>query len=356
MKEWIIFKSNPKKPESEIVYNILSLNNKKTLDNWLYEKSIKSKSEKRAGNRKRTILKLFKFLNKDWDKITYDDYVSVASAIANSKNGVKQKNSDRYFISRFLKDNFEDWEKKFKMFELLSMEQEGEDKKLSPKELLTELEIDKLMKTTSDMKKISLIAVLSMSAGRPEEIVKLKWCDVDFVREQIYLYSGKTKKRRAVYIGSAINHLIRLKKEMNSLDDDLIFPAKQDKIMKVGSLSYMLQEMGKEAGIKKRIFPYLFRHTRLSFLITKLSPKVYEEVAGHSLQMGMKTYAHLSQDKIIKEMKEKVFDVEELSPEEKDVLEKRIEELEKGFSQIYSAITGKKIIAWANGKLKVSRI
>ena len=60
-----------------------------------------------------------------------------------------------------------------------------------------------------------------------------------------------------------------------------------------------------------------------------LSPKVYEQISGHSLEMGMKTYAHLSQDAIIKEMKEKVFEVKEIKEETNAEYEKRIKILEQ---------------------------
>ena len=47
-KEWAIFKTNHMYPESERFYDKLSQNNNKILDRWLYDKSIKSKSTKRA--------------------------------------------------------------------------------------------------------------------------------------------------------------------------------------------------------------------------------------------------------------------------------------------------------------------
>lgn len=331
--EWIIFKSNQRNPASDIAFNKLSSKNKEVVKKWLYEKAVLSKSEKRAGNRKRTIVKLLTFLKKDYDRITYDDYVNVASAISKSNNGVNQKNSDRNFISRFLKDNYEDWEKRFKGLKLFKLETESEDKKLKSKDLLTELEIDKLIKATSSMKEKSLIAVLSISAARPEELLKLRWSDVDFKNKLIYLFSGKTKKKRFVPIDLAINHLERLKKETNASDDDLVFPSCSNKIMTIAGLNYMLHRVAEKAGIKKRVWAYLFRHTKLSFLITKLSGKVYEEISGHSLQMGMRTYAHLSQDEIIKEMREKVFEIEDLTSTEREkinkIMNQQQQELEK---------------------------
>ena len=330
MKEWLIFKSNQKNPESEILYNKLSPKNKRVLDVWLYEKSIRSKSEKRAGNRKRTIVKFLDFVEKDWSKINYDDYVNVASAISKSKNGVKQKNGDRYFVGKFLKDIFSDWEKKFKKLELLKIEQEGDERKLSPKDLLTELEIDKLIKATSNMKYKALISVLSTTAGRPEEILKLRWNDIDFSKNLIYLYSAKTKRKRIVPIGFGIGHLKRLKEESDSTDSDLIFySTRKEKQLTISAFSLILKKLSKDAKINKRVFGYLFRHTILSKWITKLSPKVYEEISGHSLQMGMRTYAHLSQDKIIAEMNERIFEIKELSPDEKKEMTKIKEEMNK---------------------------
>lgn len=343
-KDWIVFKCNQKMPESETAYNLLSEKNREVLDKWLGEKSITSKGVKRIGNRKRSIVKFLTFINKDYDEITYEDYISVASAINKNEMGVYQKNEDKYFISRFLKDIFEDWEKRFKVrdskegLKYLKMEKQTEDKKIKPSELLTELEIDRLMKVTSDMKKISLIAVLSVSGARPEEILKLTWREVDLDKKLIHLYSSKTGKIRAVPIDSAINHLKRLKQETGASEENLVFPSPSNKIMSNAGLNSMLQELGKKAMIKKRVWAYLFRHTRLSYLITKLSPKVYEEVAGHSLEMGMKTYAHLSQDVVIKEMREKIFQVQDLNQDEKTEYEKRIKLLETWQKQVENAI------------------
>ncbi|MDP3966024.1 MAG: tyrosine-type recombinase/integrase [archaeon] len=327
MNEWLIFKTNSKTPESETAYNSLSKKNKDKFEEWFKEKN--NRSEKRKGNIRRSLIRFLTFIKKDWDKITYDDYVNTASALDKSFKEEKissyQFNEDVTNIKNFLEECFDDSEKRFKRFKLFKQKRKDESKAIKPNDLLTDLDIDKMMKATSDMKKISLVAVLHISGARPEELLKSRYNDVDFNKKQIYLYSGKTKRRRAVYIGDTISHLTRLKKETNSKEDDLIFPSVRGGIMTIMGLNFLLQDLGKKAGLKKKIWSYLFRHSRLSFLITKLSPKVYEEVSGHSLAMGMKTYAHLSQDKIIKEMKENVFQVEDMTPGEKN----KLEDLEK---------------------------
>jgi len=325
--DWIIFKTNVKgTSQSEIAFNKLSKKNQDVLTKWLFEKSILSKSEKRAGNRKRAIVKLLTFIKKDYNTMAYEDYVNVASAISKSNQTTEQKNGEREFIKRFLRENFEDWDKKFKGLKLLKHEVKGDDEKLTAEDLFTELELKRMIESTTNMQDKALIITFYESASRPEELLKTRYSDIDFKRGLIYLFSGKTKRKRAIPLEQSLNHLRRLKEERNARDEELIFPSINNDIMSSAGLGYKLKQIGDKAGLKKKIYAYKFRHTRLSHLITKLSPKVYEEVAGHSLQMGMKTYAHLSKDKIIQEMNEKVFGIKELTKEERDEIQKLREE------------------------------
>lgn len=335
MKEYPIYKSNRDSPEVEKAFNKLSEKNKRYLDKFMIECSVLSKAKKRTENRRRAIIRLNDFLEKDFDKITYDDYVKVAGAISNSKLGTYARNGDRDFIKRFLRDIFPDWRGRFKDFKLLKSEQKSEDMKVTPNDILTDLEIDKLIRTSENMKTKALISVLCESAARPEELLKLRWSDVDFNSKVIYLYSIKTKKKRAVPINESISHLKRLKSEMDYTDSDYIFSStfskRNNKPMTSAALNLILKNLADKAGIEKNVYPYIFRHSRLSVLIRKLSPKVYEMVSGHSLEMGMKTYSHLSKDIVIKEMQEKVFQAKELTEKEKSKLEIEIQQNKKEF-------------------------
>ncbi len=295
---------------------------------------------------KRGLIRLFDFLEKDYTKITYDDFLKVASAISESKFGVDTRNADRNFIKRFLQENFDDWRIEFKDFKVMKMEVKSEKDKLTHKDLITEKELEKLISKTTDIKYKTIITFLYESACRPEEALKLRWSDMDFNKNVIYLYSIKTGKKRAVPLNDCIPHLRRLKKETNGDSDSLIFPSDMDdqKIMLNGSLNYMLDKLKTKAGISKKMNCYIFRHTRLSQLITKLSPKVYEDIAGHSLATGMKTYAHLSQDIHIKEMKDKVFQIEELSESKREEFEKQIDQQQRKFNNLMEEFESQKML------------
>jgi len=312
------------------VFNSLSQKNKLAIKNFLSVISVNAKSKKRQDNAFRCLIRFLDFVEKDFDKINDDDFIVVAKAISDSRDyGVYAKNLDRNFIKRFLQENFEDFNTRFKHFKVMKLETRNEKDKITHNDLITEKECERLIKATPNMQNKTLFTVLYESGARPEEVLKLLWSDLDLHKKVIYLYSAKTGKKRAVPLNVSIQHLKRLKEEINPKENNLIFPSNsgQKTIMTNSGLNYIIDSTRQKAGISKKINCYTFRHTRLSHLITKLSPKVYEEIAGHSLEMGMNTYAHLSQDAVIKEMQEKVFEIAELSENERDKLQKQIDEL-----------------------------
>lgn len=327
LKDWPVYKSiiDGKKafPSSKIKTDKQS---SLMINNFCRECEITSKGKKRADNRRRALIQLYDFLEKPLDKINYQDYVEISSAISHSKElTASSKNGLREHIKRFIKFYYDDYMKDFKGLKLLKAE--NPEPKLTSQSLLTEKDLDALMKVSFNMKQKALISLLWESAGRPEEILKLRWSDIDFNNKVVSFFSGKTKKRRSVPLSFSLDHLKRLKEEMGFEDNDFIFKNSQGKPLSNAGLCMQIDDLGKRAGIKKEIWPYLFRHTRLSLLITKLSPKIYENISGHSLQMGMKTYAHLSIDQATKEMNQNVFEIKPLSKNEREELKKVKEDI-----------------------------
>lgn len=331
-KQYPLFKASygGKQTDAERIFKKLSETNRKAIDKHILECSVNCKSKGRQDNRKRSLTRFLSFLGKDYNKMNYDDYVLAAKALSESKLGVHARNFEKDVIKRFLRESFDDWQMRFKNLRLLKLESKNGDEKLTNADLLTELELDKLLKATPNLKYKCLIVMLYQTACRPEEILKLRWSDIDFKASLVYFYSNKTRQRRPVPIRESLQHLKRLQGEILASPESFIFtsPAKETPLTNSG-LNYLLKNLSAKAGLKKKIYPYIFRHTRLSFLITRLSPKVYEEVAGHSLAMGMKTYAHLSQDAIKREMLEKVFEVEEIPADKQEEFEKEIKELKE---------------------------
>ena len=324
-KEFPFYKSslNGKRVNpSALIEEKLKPSDKKILKDFLLFCSINSSGKKRAENYKRVMLQFKDFLEKDLGKVNNKDFLHFAETIKRSKRTINGKNDVRDIIKKFGYWIEDKQEIKFSNLKLIKFEKtQGSNKIKSPNDLITELEFDKLIRATSNLMHKTLICLLWESAGRPEEVLKLRWNDIDFIKKNVKLHSAKTGRFRIVPLDLTINHLKRLREEVNFDNEDYIFTSqKRNKLLQNASFNFILKRLSEKAGIKKYISGYTFRHTRLTSLIKTLSPKSYEMISGHSLQMGMKTYAHLNVDDLTKEMEEKIFGVEELSKDEKSEL------------------------------------
>ena len=77
-KHYPFYTSNKANPEIVIVFNSLSQKNKTAIKNFMDIASVNAHSEKRLDNMNRALIRLFDFLEKDWDKITYQDFIEVS--------------------------------------------------------------------------------------------------------------------------------------------------------------------------------------------------------------------------------------------------------------------------------------
>ena len=75
-----------------------------------------------------------------------------------------------------------------------------------------------------------------------------------------------------------------------------------------------------------KYFGYLFRHSRATRLYEELPQQIVEKLMGHKNMAGV--YAHISSKKAREEMLNKIYKVQELTPQDKEELLKMKEEIE----------------------------
>ena len=335
------YKQNPNRIKGkriskyEKIEKELSPKNRKIIYEFLEYCMINSKSEVARGIRKRTMLQIYNIMEKPLSSLTLKDLRDFLIVLNNSILSPATQNDIKTLFKRFLRWYYKDWSERFDNFIDVKMKDERNHKKINPTTLLTSEEIERLHTKSESLKYKALILLMYESGGRPEEILKLKWRDIDLVNKRVKLDSGKTGKTRVNEIESAIPRLEAHKQEYpfpNVKDYDLVFPTPRDrdKQMTTSALSSYLNYLGKRADIKKHVWPYLLRHTRLTPLIQKLSPKAYVAFAGHALETGMYYYGHLSHEEINKEIREKVYaDSINLLPEEVNEMKSKMQEMEK---------------------------
>jgi integrase len=269
-----------------------------------------------------------RFYKNKTDNLKLEDVRSFLSWLNKSDYAKGTKNDIIKIFKRFLKWKYKDWNIRFNELKDAKLNANA-GRQLDKEDLLSQDEMQLIINSTDSIKYKTLFLLFQETACRPEEILHLKWKDINWDRGELKLHSSKTDKTRFIPIKNSIGHLNRYKAECFAIipkADDLVFD------ISIQAIHDYLGNLEKRMGFTKHLYPYLWRHSILTGMIKKLSPKAYEMFAGHSLETGMETYAHLDIDDLRKELDEKIYGMIELTKEEKDeikVLRKKIEELEK---------------------------
>ena len=282
------------------------------------------------------IVQICDMIGKDLNKINLEDMRRFLDLLNKSNRATDTSNDTKKVLKRFLKWKYDDWNKRFNNFENIKQKRKTTNEKLSKEELLTSEEIEKLIRGSKDLKYKALIIVLFESAGRPEEIFNLRWKNINLENKEIKFSSSKTGDSRVVVIDQSVNRLALYKQEYPFPDvkpNDYVFPSPTRRGSPLSSQTFhlYLKRLGKNT-IKKNVYCYLFRHTRLNSIRKKLSPDVYQKFAGHSMEVALEHYSHIDNDDVREEMFERIYNIEELTKEEKEEiknLKKDLEELKK---------------------------
>lgn len=261
-------------------------------------------------------------IKKDLDKLNLEDIRNFLALLNKSELAIATKNDIKKTLKRFLKWKYNDWSSKFNGLLDVRCNTRQEGRQLTKGDLLTPEEMKQIVNSIDSLKYKTIVLLLEETAGRPEELLKIKWKDINFNTNEIKLNSAKTGYTRTIPINQAINHLRRYKIECfaeTPRAEDYVFPSNvAKKHLAVQALHDFLGRLERRIDFPKHLYPYLWRHSILSRMIKKLSPKVYEMYSGHSLEVGMKTYSHLDTDDLKEELFKNVYNLEELTPTERE--------------------------------------
>jgi site-specific recombinase XerD len=170
-----------------------------------------------------------------------------------------------------------------------------------PEELLTEDEVKKMAERTLTLRDKAFILVLYETGCRIGEILSLKLRNVEQdCYGAVLIVNGKTGSRRIRIIASApalsswiSNHPLR-----ENPDAPLwitLGTNSRYSLLTYRTACDLLKKAAEKAGIKKRVYPHLFRHSRATHLANHLTEAQMKQYFGwvQSSKMAA-TYVHLS--------------------------------------------------------------
>jgi site-specific recombinase XerD/ribosomal protein L40E len=170
-----------------------------------------------------------------------------------------------------------------------------------PEELLTVEEVNRLVDAAEHVRDKAFILTLYETGCRIGEILALQIKHVQFDDfGAVLLVNGKTGQRRVRVIVSAPK--LQQWVENHPLRDDPDAPLwvtigtnSRNKVWNYGTAKEVLKKLVRRAGIKKRVYPHLFRHSRATHLANHLTEAQMKQYFGWVQGSKMASvYVHLS--------------------------------------------------------------
>ncbi len=242
------------------------------------------------------------WLEKPFDEATKNDLVELVGEIENQPYSENTKYDFKVILKIFykwLKGNDEEFPPEIKW---LKPKLNNHAHKL-PEELLTEEEILRMAGIADHARDKAFVLVLYETGCRGGEILSLQMKNVAFDQYGAILrVTGKTGDRRVRIISSApaLSAWVGVYSEAADPQAPLWPPMSSNYKYKGQpaehrSFAVLLKLLAKKAGINKRVYAHLFRHSRATFLAGKLTEAQMKEYFGWTQSSGMAaTYVHLS--------------------------------------------------------------
>lgn len=241
-------------------------------------------------------------LNKDFSEATQDDILNLLIKINQTDHKEWTKHGYKIITKAFLK-----WLGKEKEAELIKAGRGPRCTKI-PEQLITEQEILNMLYAAFNKRDRAFIACLYESGCRVGEIagIRIKHVQLDRYGATI-IVDGKTGMRPVNIVFSApyLEDWIAEHPQRNNMDAPVWVCLDSGEPLVHSAIARILERIGKRAGVKKRIHPHIFRHSRATFLANHFTELQMDEYLGWVPGSSMpKTYVHLSQKNVKKALLE----------------------------------------------------
>ncbi len=178
------------------------------------------------------------------------------------------------------------------------IERPFKEKKLP--EIISEMEVLKLLKATDNIKHKAIIAVLYSSGLRRGELINLRKKDVDYDKRIIFVRGGKGRKDRTTIL--ADNTALILEQYMNLYKPDYwLFEGMQRKQYSPTSVLAILRKASKKAGLNKNVRPHMLRHSFATHLLEQgVDLRYIQSLLGHSSAKTTEIYTQVRSHSLAK--------------------------------------------------------
>ncbi|MCK4634980.1 MAG: tyrosine-type recombinase/integrase [Candidatus Aenigmarchaeota archaeon] len=246
------------------------------------------------------LMQISKMLGKSFTETEKDDIIGIVNKIGEMNYAEYTKHDFNVIIKRFykwLEGGDEDYPDKVRWITTTVKNDKGK----LPEELLSKDEVMKLIKAADHLRDRAFISLLYESGCRIGEMlnIRIKHVNIDELGAQI-IVDGKTGMRRIRVVASATYLTIWL--EYHPLRDNpnaplwpVIGTRNHNGYLNYSNANKMIKKVAEKAGIKKRVNPHIFRHSRATHMANYLTEAQMNHYFGWVQGSDMpSTYVHLS--------------------------------------------------------------
>ncbi|MEM2613778.1 MAG: tyrosine-type recombinase/integrase [Nitrososphaerota archaeon] len=175
------------------------------------------------------------------------------------------------------------------------------DSRVTPEALLEDKDVKAMIEAADNPRDRAMIHVLFEAALRPGELLSMRISSVEFKRDYcIITVNGKTGIKRIPLVASLMPLLewVRAHPKRDDPNAPLWISLAQNYYghpLSYRHFRLTIKKLAEKAGVKKDVWPYLFRHTALTRMAKILTEAQLEKFAGwvHGSRMAAR-YVHFS--------------------------------------------------------------
>lgn len=162
-------------------------------------------------------------------------------------------------------------------------------------DVLSKNEIGDILAATSNLKHKAIISVIYSCGLRRSEAVRLKMSDIDSKRMVIKISGAKGKKDRLVQLSEAMLALLR-NYYQEFKPKTWLFEGQKGGQYGAESISKLLKTSAFKAGIKKRVYPHILRHSFATHQLEQgIDIRYIQAWLGHDSLKTTQRYTHVSE-------------------------------------------------------------
>ena len=167
------------------------------------------------------------------------------------------------------------------------------------REALSNREIEKMRIACGENIRDNLVLELFLSTGcRVSEIANMKVEDIDFNNGCVKII-GKGKKERIVFFNARILEYLDIYLEGRKEGSVILSIRAPHQGIKKNAIENIIRAIAKKAGLNKKVFPHLLRHTFATKALNKGMPLITLcDILGHNSIDTTRIYAKNSKDKL----------------------------------------------------------